>query len=57
MKIYRSTMEKILDQQEQNEIITDPKHPVKTFFRKMHYRLTVWNHAVKKIILKQKKMF
>jgi hypothetical protein len=42
MKIHRSSMEKILDQQENDTIITDPKQPVRTFFRKLLYRYTVW---------------
>jgi hypothetical protein len=37
MTVYRSPMEKILEQQEENTIITNPKEPVRTFFRKMAY--------------------
>ena len=48
MRIHRSSMEKILDEQEQNTVITDPKHPVRTFFRKLHYRYTVWKDRLRK---------
>ena len=37
MKIHRSSMEKILDQQEDDTIITNPKQPIRTFFRKIRY--------------------
>jgi len=35
-------MEKLLDQQERETVITDPKQPVRTFFRKLRYRYNVW---------------
>jgi hypothetical protein len=42
MKIYRSHIEKIFDQHEMDTIITDPKQPVRTFFRKMRFILSMW---------------
>ena len=39
MRVHRSSMEKILDQQEQDTIITNPKQPIRTFFRKIRYLL------------------
>lgn len=38
MEIYRSPMEKILKQMENDTIITNPKEPARTFFRKIAYR-------------------
>ena len=38
MQIYRSPMEKILKQMEDNEIITNPKKPVRSLFNKVIYR-------------------
>jgi hypothetical protein len=49
MKIHRSSMEKILDQQENDTIITNPKQPVRTFFRKIHYLLALGTEKIKKI--------
>jgi hypothetical protein len=49
MKIYRSNMEKILDKQEEDTVITNPKQPVRTFFRKIHYLLAVWKEKLGKI--------
>ena len=39
MRIHRSSMEKILDQQERDIIITNPKQPVRTFLRKIRYHM------------------
>ena len=50
MKTYRSPMEKILDQQEMDTIITNPKQPVRTFFRKIRYILSVWSDKLRKTI-------
>jgi hypothetical protein len=38
MQIYRSPMEKILKQMEDNEIITNPKKPVRSLVNKVIYR-------------------
>jgi hypothetical protein len=38
MQIHRSPMEKILKQMEDNEIITNPKQPFRSFFNKLVYR-------------------
>jgi len=37
MDIFRSPMEKILKQQENDTVITNPKEPFKTFLRKVAY--------------------
>jgi len=42
MMVFRSPMEKILEQQENETVITNPKERVRTFFRKMAYRIEVW---------------
>jgi hypothetical protein len=49
MKIYRSSMEKILDQQEDDTIITNPKQPVRTFFRKIQYLVALGIEKTKKV--------
>jgi hypothetical protein len=49
MKIYRSHIEKMLDQQEMDEIITDPKHPVRTFFRKIHFIVSMWGYKLRRL--------
>jgi len=41
MALYRSPMEKILEQQEENTVITNPKEPARTFFRKIAYTIRV----------------
>ena len=47
MKVYRSPMEKILEKQENDTIITNPKEPVRTFFRKVRFTLSRWCETVK----------
>jgi hypothetical protein len=49
MKIHRSSMEKILDQQENDTIITNPKQPIRTFFRKIHYLAALGKEKIKKV--------
>ena len=49
MKIYRSPMEKILEKQEDDTIITNPKEPVRTFFRKVRFTLSRWADKTKRI--------
>jgi hypothetical protein len=50
MRIHRSSMEKILDQQESDTIITNPKQPVRTLFRKIRYILARGKEKVKNLI-------
>jgi hypothetical protein len=49
MKIHRSSMEKILDQQENDTIITNPKQPIRTFFRKIQYLVALGIEKTKKV--------
>jgi hypothetical protein len=49
MAMYRSPMEKILEQQEENTVITNPKEPTRTFFRKIAYTYTCWKDKLQKI--------
>jgi hypothetical protein len=49
MTIYRSPMEKILEQQEENTVITSPKEPTKTFFRKIAYVYSCWKDKLQRI--------
>jgi hypothetical protein len=49
MKVYRSVMEKILEKQENDTIITNPKEPVRTFFRKVCFTLSRWAETVKRL--------
>jgi hypothetical protein len=49
MTIYRSPMEKILEQQEENTVITSSKEPTRTFFRKIAYIFACWNERMRKL--------
>lgn len=49
MKIHRSSMEKILDQQENDTIITNPKQPIRTFFRKIQYLVALGIEKTRKV--------
>ncbi|UCF91038.1 MAG: hypothetical protein JSW39_22580 [Desulfobacterales bacterium] len=49
MDIYRTPMQKILKQMEDDTIITNPKDPGKTFLRKIAYRRAYWADRLKKI--------
>jgi hypothetical protein len=42
-------MEKILEQQEENSVITCPKEPAKTFFRKIGFVYACWKYKLKAI--------
>ena len=55
MEYYRSPMEKILKQMENDTIITNPKEPVKTFFRKIRYRFACGVDWIGRIIKPSKK--
>jgi len=48
MKVYRSNIEKILDQKENGTVITNPKEPGRTFLRKIAYRVSCWTDWLKK---------
>ncbi len=50
MKVYRSPMEKILDQQENDTIITNSREPVRTFLRKAGYILSRWVEKAKTLL-------
>ena len=50
MTVFRNPMEKILQQQENGTVITNPKEPVRTFFRKVAYRLAVWTDRVRRLV-------
>lgn len=53
MTAYRERMNKILQEQEDGIIITNPKDRVRTFFRKMAYRIAVWNDWVRRVFTHQ----
>jgi hypothetical protein len=42
-------MEKILEQQENETVITNPKERFRTFLRKLAYRLAVWRDRVQRL--------
>jgi hypothetical protein len=50
MTIYRSPMEKILEQQEENTFITSPKEPTRTLFRKIAYIFACWKDKIRKLL-------
>jgi len=41
MKVYRSPMEKKMDEIENEIVVTNPREPVKTLLRKLAYRWEV----------------
>ena len=47
MDLYRSPMEKILQEAENDEVITNPKDRGKTFLRKLLYRFSYWSDRLK----------
>ena len=47
MKIYRSTMERILDKQEDDTVITNPKARLRTFLRKVRFVLSRWGERIR----------
>ncbi|MFH0724811.1 MAG: hypothetical protein V2B19_00400 [Pseudomonadota bacterium] len=50
MEIYRSPMEKILKQEENNTVITNPKEPGRTFLRKIAYRYAWWREKFNRLL-------
>jgi len=48
MIIHRSSMEKILDQQESDTLITNPKQPIRTFLRKVRFLFAAKKEKIKK---------
>ena len=46
MKVFRSPMEKILYEQENDTIITNKRAPLRTFLRKVRYTLSRWLHHI-----------
>jgi hypothetical protein len=42
-------MEKILEQQEENTVITNPKEPARTLFRKIAYIYACWKDKLQRI--------
>ena len=50
MTIFRSPMEKILEEQENETVITNPKRPIRTFFRKLAYRLAVFKDKLQRLV-------
>jgi len=50
MEVYRSPMEKILKQCEDDTIITNPREPGKTFLRKIAYQSAYWADRLKRIL-------
>lgn len=49
MDVYRSPMEKILQQQENDSVITNPNEPAKTLLRKLIYRRDYWWAKIKRL--------
>ncbi len=42
MMVYRRMMDKILEKDEDETFVTNPKEPIRTLFRKLAFRLAVW---------------
>ena len=43
-------MEKILKEQENETVVTNPDEPARTFFRKLAYRFAVWKDRLWRIL-------
>ena len=54
MTVFRSPMEKILDQQEDETVITNPKERFRTFCRKMAYRAAVWKERLQRLFSRRR---
>ncbi len=54
MPVFRSPMEKILDQQEDETVITNPKDRFRTFLRKMAYRYAVWKDRLRRLLTRER---
>ena len=50
MEVHRSPMQKILKEQEDATVITNPKEPTKTFMRKLAYIFSIWTDRCKRLI-------
>ena len=55
MTVFRNPMEKVLEQQENETVITNPKDRVSTFFRKVAYRMAVWSDRVRRLFSRSKR--
>ncbi len=42
MTVYRNPMEKILHEHENATVVTNTRQRMRTFFRKIAYRIAVW---------------
>ncbi len=49
MDVFRSPMEKILKQEEDNTVITNPKGKFGTFLRKITYLAAYWAEKTRRI--------
>jgi hypothetical protein len=49
MTVYRSPMEKMLEEQENEKVVTNPREPVRTYFRKLAFRLEVWKDRLRRL--------
>ncbi len=54
MPVFRSPMEKILEQQEDETVITNPKDRFGTFLRKMAYRYAVWKDRLRRLFNRER---
>ena len=55
MDVFRSTMEKILKQEENDTIITNPRGKGRTFLRKMVYVSAYWIDRVRKVFSRRER--
>ena len=49
MTVYRSPIEKILTEKENETVVTNPSEPGRTLVRKISYRLAVWRERVRRL--------
>jgi hypothetical protein len=54
MTIFRNPMEKMLEEQENLTVITNPKERFRTFFRKMAFRVAGWIDWLRRLFTRER---
>lgn len=49
MTVFRNPMEKVLTEQENETVVTNPNEPFRTFLRKLAYRFAVWRDRLNRM--------
>lgn len=54
MTVFRSPMEKILAEQDNGTVVTNPDEPFRTFLRKLAYRIAVWRDRLRRLVRRRR---